>query len=217
VESERIDAVLNLAAGLDTRPYRMQLPPDLHWIDADLPGIMAHRKEGLSDAKPCCRVASLSIDLQDASARCSFLAALAGRHKRILVVTEALLAYLQPSTVVDLAIDLGAHAAFRAWLCDTTTPALAARLLRSWGPVLTQGGASFAFTPDAGPHFFESHGWKVAGVRSLVEEAVRMRRLPPLLRIAVAFLPLAPKARRDEVRTGSVIALLERGERGAGR
>src|SRR5258708_39172821 len=27
------DMVINLAAGLDTRPYRMQLPPSLQWIE----------------------------------------------------------------------------------------------------------------------------------------------------------------------------------------
>src|SRR5262245_602126 len=31
------DRVLNLAAGLDTRPYRLDLPKDLDWIEADLP------------------------------------------------------------------------------------------------------------------------------------------------------------------------------------
>jgi methyltransferase (TIGR00027 family) len=31
------DRVLNLAAGLDTRPYRLVLPPDLTWIEATYP------------------------------------------------------------------------------------------------------------------------------------------------------------------------------------
>src|SRR5262249_52296461 len=31
------DAVLNLGAGLDTRPYRMDLPPSLRWIEVDFP------------------------------------------------------------------------------------------------------------------------------------------------------------------------------------
>src|SRR6267378_1435202 len=32
----KIDTVLNLAAGLDTRPYRLALPATLRWIEADL-------------------------------------------------------------------------------------------------------------------------------------------------------------------------------------
>src|SRR4029077_2377624 len=32
-----VDTVVNLAAGLDARPYRMTLPPSLTWIEVDLP------------------------------------------------------------------------------------------------------------------------------------------------------------------------------------
>ena len=31
------DYVVNLAAGLDARPYRMELPADLRWFEVDLP------------------------------------------------------------------------------------------------------------------------------------------------------------------------------------
>ena len=37
------DLVVNLAAGLDTRPYRLQLPPTLRWIEVDLPEILESR------------------------------------------------------------------------------------------------------------------------------------------------------------------------------
>src|ERR1043166_6782360 len=33
VQNQSIDTVLNLAAGLDARPYRLDLPATLHWID----------------------------------------------------------------------------------------------------------------------------------------------------------------------------------------
>jgi O-methyltransferase involved in polyketide biosynthesis len=35
------DRVLNLAAGLDTRPYRRDLSPELTWVEADLPVLAA--------------------------------------------------------------------------------------------------------------------------------------------------------------------------------
>ena len=35
------DMVVNLAAGLDARPYRMELPSKLQWIEVDLPDILA--------------------------------------------------------------------------------------------------------------------------------------------------------------------------------
>src|SRR5438270_12077955 len=37
-----VDTVVNLAAGLDARPYRLDLPPALQWIEVDLPEITAY-------------------------------------------------------------------------------------------------------------------------------------------------------------------------------
>ena len=48
------DLVINLAAGLDARPYRMNLPASLQWIEIDLPGILDYKEEILSEDKPVC-------------------------------------------------------------------------------------------------------------------------------------------------------------------
>ena len=37
--------VVNLAAGLDARPYRMPLPSSLLWVQVDLPAILAFLPE----------------------------------------------------------------------------------------------------------------------------------------------------------------------------
>jgi len=37
--------VVNLAAGLDARPYRMSLPASLQWIEVDLPEILAYKEK----------------------------------------------------------------------------------------------------------------------------------------------------------------------------
>jgi methyltransferase (TIGR00027 family) len=46
------DRVLNLAAGLDTRPYRLDLPSDFPWIEADLPLLLAEKTQLLADQTP---------------------------------------------------------------------------------------------------------------------------------------------------------------------
>ena len=38
------DGVLNLAAGLDTRPYRLPLPSSLRWIEVDFPDMIAYKE-----------------------------------------------------------------------------------------------------------------------------------------------------------------------------
>ncbi len=38
------DMILNLGAGLDTRPYRMELPGSLAWIEVDYPDVIAFKE-----------------------------------------------------------------------------------------------------------------------------------------------------------------------------
>lgn len=39
---EGVDTVVNIAAGLDSRPYRLKLPKILKWIEIDLPDILSY-------------------------------------------------------------------------------------------------------------------------------------------------------------------------------
>src|SRR5207245_1850594 len=48
------DMVVNLAAGLDARPYRMELPPALRWIEIDLPAMVQYKEEVLAGERPRC-------------------------------------------------------------------------------------------------------------------------------------------------------------------
>src|SRR5688572_27554032 len=60
--AEGYDMIINLAAGLDTRAYRMQLPKDLKWIDVDLPGMIDYKNEVLKDDKPNCAYRTIPLD-----------------------------------------------------------------------------------------------------------------------------------------------------------
>ena len=42
---EGIDTVVNLGAGLDTRPYRLNLPSSLRWIEIDFPHMIKYKEE----------------------------------------------------------------------------------------------------------------------------------------------------------------------------
>src|SRR5580658_3236364 len=99
------DMVINLAAGLDTRPYRMELPPSLQWIEVDLPEILAHKEEILRDEKPVCSLERIRLDLSNATARRDLFAQLGSRSKNALIITEGLLIYLTAADVAGLAKD----------------------------------------------------------------------------------------------------------------
>jgi methyltransferase (TIGR00027 family) len=49
-----VDLVLNLAAGLDARPYRMALPSSLNWVEVDHAEILDYKEEILGSEKPAC-------------------------------------------------------------------------------------------------------------------------------------------------------------------
>src|SRR5215467_515168 len=48
------DMVINLAAGLDARPYCMDLPASLKWVEVDLPPMINYKSEILRTEKPRC-------------------------------------------------------------------------------------------------------------------------------------------------------------------
>ncbi|HVW85101.1 MAG TPA: class I SAM-dependent methyltransferase, partial [Bryobacteraceae bacterium] len=63
LERGEIETVLNLGAGLDTRPWRMDLPSGLRWIEADYPDMIAYKRERLGDARPRCALQQIAADL----------------------------------------------------------------------------------------------------------------------------------------------------------
>ena len=175
------DAVINLAAGLDTRPYRMQLPPSLQWVEVDLPEILFHKEAILRSEKPVCALERIRLDLSDVAARREVFDQLGRRSKKALILTEGLLTYLNAEEVAGLAQDLGAPASFHSWILDMASPALLRMLQKRQAPNLKQA-APFKFAPDEGPKFFAKYGWNPVEVRSLMKTAGRIKRLPLFLR-----------------------------------
>ena len=62
------DLVVNLAAGLDSRPYRMPLSPSLRWVEVDLPEILDY-KESICAMKNRCARSSVSGSTSRTSAK----------------------------------------------------------------------------------------------------------------------------------------------------
>jgi methyltransferase (TIGR00027 family) len=182
------DMVVNLAAGLDARPYRMALPPSLTWIEVDLPEILGYKEEILRMERPSCRLERVRLDLSDAAGRRALFEECGRRSKRALVVTEGLLIYLTADEVAALARDLAAPRSFHHWIIDIVSPGLLKMLQKNWGKKLADAGAPLKFGPAEGPDFFTPQGWKPVEVRSMLHAAARAKRLPFLLKL-VSMLP----------------------------
>jgi methyltransferase (TIGR00027 family) len=176
VRNGRVDTVLNLAAGLDARAWRMPLPPSLRWIDVDLPGILDYKLDMLRDEKPVCNYEAIRVDLTDAARRQALFAQVGAQSSRVLVVSEGLLIYLKAQQVEQLARDLHAVPSFTWWLFDLANPRLLAIMQKSWGKNVAAGNAPFQFAPSESTKFFEPFGWRELSFRSAMEEARRLRR-----------------------------------------
>jgi methyltransferase (TIGR00027 family) len=198
--ADGVDTVINLAAGLDSRPYRMQLPPNLHWIEVDLPEILAYKEEILRNENPVCRLERIRLDLSDQVSRRQLFARLNDRAANALVITEGLLIYLTTADVESLAKDLAALSAFHGWILDIASPGLLRMLAKTMHTQLAQN-APFKFAPPEGPNFFVRYGWKPEVVHSLIKTAARLNRLSLMLRFFALF-PETDRSRRDRPWSG---------------
>jgi methyltransferase (TIGR00027 family) len=198
------DVVLNLACGLDTRPYRMALPTSLRWVEVDLPELLAYKAEILNTvgAKPTCRLEQVALDLADVSKRRDLLAQLARESRRALVVTEGLLIYLTREENGLLADDLVAHPSFQRWLIDMSSPGLLKLMVQSMGAELANTPLKFA--PEEGLAFYEAHGWRRLAVQSMPEGAQEINRLPDWMKPYMA-MPPAPDPPGDVVCGGAAL------------
>jgi methyltransferase (TIGR00027 family) len=183
------DMIVNLAAGLDTRPYRMAFPQALQWIEVDLPELLEYKTDVLARETPRCVLERVPLDLANAAARRDLFDRLSARARKAVIVTEGLVVYLEAKEAADLAEDLVRTPAFDRWALDMVSPKLLRMMQGTAGmKSLQEAGAPLKFAPDEGPAFFEPHGWKPLDVVSLLHTAARLKRLSWRMRL-VALLP----------------------------
>lgn len=203
-----VRTVLNLAAGLDARPYRLPLPASLRWLHVDFPDMVGYFRERMAGETPRCDLEFVTADLRDGGVRREVFAS-ASSHGPVLVITEGLLIYLERDQVADLALDLHDIAKARWWLTDLASPMLLKFLERQWQPKLKQGNAPFRFGPAEGTAFFEPYGWREAEFRSTWDESKRLKRTMPGAWLWTLLSKFQSAQKREAGRRMSGIVLLE--------
>jgi methyltransferase (TIGR00027 family) len=198
------DCIINLAAGLDARPYRLALPSSLKWIEVDLPDLIGEKEQLLADAKPRCQLRRIKVDLTDIGARVVALQDALTSSTQALVITEGLLVYLDEAQVSGLSRDLAALTGIRYWIIDLGSPSILEMMNKGMGATLAS--APLKFAPANGIAFFEALGWRVEQLHSIFHAAVRFRRLPWFLR-PFALLPKPNPRRLGRARWSGVLQL----------
>jgi methyltransferase (TIGR00027 family) len=174
-----VDTVLNLAAGFDTRPYRMALPAHLNWIEVDLPDVLDYKQEKLAGVQPVCAVETIRLNLMNEFERDPLLDRVDTIAQQALVITEGLLAYLTSDQVINLATALHQRFHINWWLTELASPFLLNAAKQTWGEQLDAANAALHFAPEAGPDFFYPYGWQTQEFRLNLQEAHRLNRDVP--------------------------------------
>lgn len=210
VSEQGVDTVLNLAAGLDARPWRLPLPPSTHWVDVDLPAMLEHKRKGMEKETTRCRYTARAADLRQPGELRAVLQEVTREARTVLTLSEGLLIYLEPSEVAALARELASFPQCRYWLADLASPMLLQFMDRRWkGPRGLQN-APFKFGPAEGTKFFEPHGWREVEYRSTMLEAKRLHRLPAFSWVWTIFGLFASKEKRELFKRFSGQVLMER-------
>ncbi|VEP17098.1 S-adenosyl-L-methionine-dependent methyltransferase [Hyella patelloides LEGE 07179] len=183
IRSQPIDTVVNLGAGLDTRPYRLSLPPSLQWIEVDLPDILLYKETQLQKLKPLCQLKRVRLDLANLELRKVLFAEISATAGEVLVITEGLLSYLSEEQVSLLAEDLRRQPNFRWWLFELISAFGRAQIPLQWRERLfhqyfsnNNNTSVFLFNPEQGLDFFQQRGWKIARFYSAWKESRRLKR-----------------------------------------
>lgn len=205
---EGAKTVLNLAAGLDARPYRMDLPADLRWIHADMPEMVDYFREQMSSETAHCQLEFFAGDLREADVRRALFAD-AAKAGPVLVITEGLLVYLKPEDVSALATDLHDIAKARWWLSDLASPLLLKYLEKQWMSRLKDGNAPFLFAPQESTAYFDPFGWREVEFRSSWTESFRLKRTMRGGRFFKLLSYLQPARKREAGKRMSGIMLLQ--------
>lgn len=209
--AEGVDAVINLGAGLDTRPYRMELPPAFQWVEADFPHMIDYKAKVLHDHTPRCQLQRVGVDLSDAAARRGFLESAVPGAKKILVLTEGVIPYLTEEQVAGLAEDLRAQPRFAFWIGEYFA-AGAYRYLRSVSKSTALRKAPFQFFPPDWDGFFQQHGWVRKDARFYSEIGRRFRRQPPFPWWVPIVLMFMSRERKEQAeRMSGYLLMVPRG------
>lgn len=205
-----VDTILNLGAGLDTRPYRMDLPASVTWIEADYSHVIGYKEGLLAHEVPRCRLVRVKCDLSNAAERKDVLSRADQSAGKMLVLTEGVIPYLDADEVGSLARELRAlpHTAY--WIVDYLAPELLESRERMMGDKMQN--APFKFRPEDWFGFFEANGWVREETRYLGHEGERLGRriqLPAIGALITVVRGLfMSKARRDRFQNAAGYALL---------
>ena len=181
--AEGVDTVVNLACGLDTRPYRLALPSHVNWIEVDFLPVLQHKAQRLKDHAPRCRLERQAVDLCSPAERSALFEKIGLTSQKAMIITEGLLIYLPEESVRGLARDALHTRSCQYWLTESADASSFHRWkkLENDPTLLAPDDVRFKFLPEKFVAFFAPLGWSLDFKQSYEREALKLGRPRPAL------------------------------------
>ncbi len=196
--------VINIGAGLDTRPYRLDLPKGTKWIELDFPDTIQFKNEALSKETPKCDLKRIGVDLTNRSERRRIFSELGANEGSAIVLTEGVIPYLSEEMVRELAEDLKAQEKVKYWITEYYSPNVYARYKSPKFKKLFRG-SPFQFYPENWFLFFAKSGWAQKEIRYLYDEGEKLGRRFPFPTWASLIKLVVAKKMVEYVRVGAYL------------
>ena len=178
--SKPIATVLNVGCGLDTRPWRLALPPELRWIEIDFAEILDYKDALMSAETLRCRRERFTADVNDASQRRAMYA-VAGPAPA-LMITEGVLMYLPAGTVKALAAEVWKESGITDWMTEITTSEFAKAIGMDQSESVLNVRASDSLAGEQILDVVRRNGWVPVARRSYITDmAFAMERILGLM------------------------------------
>lgn len=191
-----IDTVINLGAGLDTRPYRMALPSSLRWIEVDFASTIDYKNKVLAHEPPVCKLTRVPCDLSADDDRRKLLQQQGSETRSALIITEGVIGYLTNGQAEALSTDLHSIPPFQYWIMDYSQGRFRRnRMSAKLKKVLVHAPLKFSIREPL--KFFAGQGWVVEENIFILDEADRIGRRLPLKFPYTLLRALAPRKLRE--------------------
>ncbi len=170
LDGGKIDTVLSVGCGLDTRPWRLALPPNLRWVEVDFADMLDYKESMMAGESPQCRRERLVADVNDPAQRQAIYDAAGGAPS--VLITEGLLMYLPGSTVDALATETAGQSAITHWIADITTSAFSQALDRAGNSMqsIRRVQAADRYEGEQMLEAIYRQGWSTAAHRSYMRD-----------------------------------------------
>ncbi len=189
---EGIRQIVLLAAGLDTRAYRLDWPAGTQFFELDQPEVLEHKEQIMQTAaaQPSCQRFAVGADLTG-----DWKAALIEAGFKPQAPTgwlmEGFLFYLPNESITHIINAVTGLSAPQSWLgCDiVNAEILTSPLTKAWIDMQAQAGAPWIGTMDDPTNFFGQRGWQASLSQAGAGDANHGRWPYPVIPITMPGMP----------------------------